>query len=65
MAILYTGLSFRISQGQAETGARRCGRPTQERADMTIRDMLHEEHTNTQSMDELYVRNIARVGSRY
>lgn len=38
---------------------------TQTQADMTIQDMLREERSNTRSMDEVYARNVARVGSRY
>jgi hypothetical protein len=38
---------------------------TEEEADMTIQDMLQAEKTQTESMDEVYVRNVARLGSRF
>lgn len=38
---------------------------TQTQADMTIQEMLQEERSNTRTMDEIYARNVARVGSRY
>jgi hypothetical protein len=41
------------------------GGTSQTQADMTIQQMLYEERSNTRSMDEVYARNVARVGSRY
>ncbi len=38
---------------------------TQEEVSQTIQEMIQEEQNNTRSMDEVFARNVARVGSRY
>lgn len=38
---------------------------SQQEASQTIQEMIQEEHIQTRSMDEVYARNVARIGSRY
>lgn len=38
---------------------------SKEEAEMSVAQMVHDERANTQSMDETFARNVARVGSRY
>ena len=38
---------------------------TQAESNQTIQEMIQEERSNSRSMDEMYARNVARVGSRY
>ena len=38
---------------------------TQDEASLSIQDLIRQEQSQTQSMDEVYARNVARIGSRY